>query len=158
MHLIALCRTLRRDRPNHHILIEGRGTARFVSMAKTSNPFPLIIEDTWGSPYVLDAPGYGDRVVVELWEVDAEKLFQLDLFERISTHHFIRRLIRVKTEKVVDILADMYLSSYFNSERIMAGGYEGYSEYTAKLAAQYVPLSERPEYAGAAYRRCFSCE
>ena len=72
--------TLKRGEPNEYIWNKaGHGTVRFIAKAKTVRKFPLTIASEFNLPYLLYKPGYGNRVVGEIFEV--ENLTTLDNFE-----------------------------------------------------------------------------
>lgn len=75
--LVAVYGTLKRGFGNHRVLQDAGG--EFVAIARSVTPFPLVVS---GLPYLLDRPGEGYQVEVELYRVSTlEGLRRLDRLE-----------------------------------------------------------------------------
>ena len=72
--------TLKRGFPNHHYM----AGATFLTEALTVDAFPLVVGNTWFTPYLIPEKGKGHRVMGELWDVPAQIMPVLDELE--STH------------------------------------------------------------------------
>lgn len=52
--------TLKRGQPNHYLMKDAtNGEAKFISTAKTTTKFPLIIATRYNIPFLLDYPSVG---------------------------------------------------------------------------------------------------
>ncbi|XP_018021565.1 putative gamma-glutamylcyclotransferase CG2811 [Hyalella azteca] len=82
MALVFVYGTLKAGEPNHHWLTDPRnGRARLLGRARTVDTFPLVIASRYNIPYLLRAPGVGEHVEGEVYEVDERMLAQLDVLE-----------------------------------------------------------------------------
>lgn len=80
MHRVFFYGTLKRGEPNEHVLKDpALGAVNFIAEARTVREFPLTIASEYNIPYLLMKPGYGHRIVGEVFEV--ENLSVLDRFE-----------------------------------------------------------------------------
>lgn len=75
--LFAVYGTLKRGFGNHQVMLDAGG--EFVADARSVTPFPLVVS---GLPYLLDRPGEGHRVVVELYRIPSNSgVTRLDRLE-----------------------------------------------------------------------------
>ena len=73
----------------------SHGGSRFVSTARTSDAFPLVVGES-GVPYLLgDLVGQGSPVVGELWSISQDTLAGLDEYEGLGKGYYERRAITV---------------------------------------------------------------
>ena len=93
--LVFVYGTLKRGFPNHHYMTG----ARFISMARTVDAWPLVVGNAWFTPYLLPERGSGHQVTGELWEVPDVMMPSLDELE--STHlpnGYRRERIQIEAE------------------------------------------------------------
>jgi len=81
--------TLKRGLSNHHYL----AGARYLGEATTFEAYPLVAPKIW-YPYLIDAPGEGERVKGELYEIDLPTLKRIDRLEEYP-RYYTRRPIQV---------------------------------------------------------------
>jgi gamma-glutamylaminecyclotransferase len=84
--------TLKRGLSNHHYL----AGATYLGRARTKERYPLVAPKRW-YPYLINAPGEGQRVVGELYEIDAATLKRIDRLEEYPSY-YTRREIEVEDE------------------------------------------------------------
>lgn len=105
--------------------------------------YPLYLVGKRQSPWLVDNPGYGNRVYGELFDVDSAALGAMDTLERVSDPDgYTRQTVQVcdETKKVQD--AFVYVKSLAQfSEAIRAGQRVTgpVDEYTLEMAAGYSP-------------------
>jgi len=84
-YIIAVYGTLKRGRPNYPRFL-ARDDVAFIGTGKTSNAYPLYVS---GLPFLIDSPGLGYNVVVEVFAVTERVFAELD---RLEGHpNFYRR-------------------------------------------------------------------
>lgn len=91
-HKVFVYGTLKRGFPNHHYM----SGATFLAEARTVAAYPLVVGNTWFTPYLLPEKGEGHQVAGELWDVPEAMMPALDQLE--STHlpnGYRRHLIEV---------------------------------------------------------------
>jgi gamma-glutamylcyclotransferase (GGCT)/AIG2-like uncharacterized protein YtfP len=74
--LVAVYGTLKRGYGNH-ALLHG---ADFIAEAYTEDKYPLVVHGS-GLPFLVDKPGVGKNVKVEVYLVDKDTLEALDMLE-----------------------------------------------------------------------------
>lgn len=74
--LIAVYGTLKRDKHNHPLLLDSL----YIGEAVTEQRYPLVISRS-GLPFLVDAPGVGKQVHVELYLTDGAMLNMIDTLE-----------------------------------------------------------------------------
>lgn len=86
--------TLKHNFPNWHVVPE---TVIFLGTARTSVPYPLVIDTEMRVPYMLLLPGHPHAHCVhgELYSVNPEELELLDRFEGVPTDFYARRTVDV---------------------------------------------------------------
>ena len=91
-HKVFVYGTLKRGFPNHHYMMG----ATFIADAATVDAYPLVVGNTWFTPYLIPEMGNGHCVKGELWDVPEQMMPALDELE--STHlpnGYRRKLIPV---------------------------------------------------------------
>ncbi|XP_013395289.1 gamma-glutamylaminecyclotransferase-like isoform X2 [Lingula anatina] len=82
LHRVFVYGTLKRGEPNHHVMTNTEnGTAKFVGEGKTTESWPLVIASKYNIPFLLHCKGKGQLVIGEVYDVDDEKMKELDLLE-----------------------------------------------------------------------------
>jgi gamma-glutamylaminecyclotransferase len=128
--------TLKEGFPNFGKNIGTRIPGMFV----TRDRYPLYLVGERHSPWMVNTPGEGKRVVGEVFKVTPEILDRLDILQRVSAPDGYDRVqIAVRsesTEPEVDLLVHAYLKHPRNlaGAVIIAGPL---SEYTLEHAALY---------------------
>lgn len=78
--------TLKRGQPNQHWLTNvANGYAKFLCVAQSIVPMPLIIASRFNIPFLLPFAGHGHRVKGEIYEIDEKMLSKLDVLEDYPT-------------------------------------------------------------------------
>lgn len=81
-HRVFVYGTLKRGQPNHHLMnMHELGRCRLIGGARTDVSFPLVITTRWNLPFLLYAPGHGQRIEGEMYDVDDQMLAFMDQFE-----------------------------------------------------------------------------
>ena len=86
--LIFVYGTLKEDFPNFHINRGSRVPGEFVTVRR----FPLYLVGVRRVPCVLNSPGEGERVIGQVFEVDAAALQQMDMLEGVHESDGYSRL------------------------------------------------------------------
>ena len=134
--LIFVFGTLKEGFPNSGI----NGGARVSGVFLTHERYPLYLVGERHSPWLLDAPGRGEYVSGQVFDVGPEALTRMDLLERVGQPDGYERVqIQVKTrsgDAGALILASAYLKPQgsLDGAKIMAGPL---AEYTLEHAARY---------------------
>ncbi|MRJ02828.1 MAG: gamma-glutamylcyclotransferase [Epsilonproteobacteria bacterium] len=81
--------TLKRGLANHSLLSK----ARYLGKRWTRERYPLVAPKRW-YPYLIDAPGEGEHVAGELYEVDLPTLKMVDRLEEVP-RYYRREVIEV---------------------------------------------------------------
>jgi gamma-glutamylaminecyclotransferase len=85
--------TLKKGFPFHQIGLDG---ARFIGAYRTIQPYPMFVAGPWFAPMILNQPGIGLRVRGELYEIDNERLADIDTLESIGKPGNLRVVIEVE--------------------------------------------------------------
>ncbi|KAK7013342.1 hypothetical protein SK128_018400 [Halocaridina rubra] len=81
-NLVFVYGTLKRNEPNHNWLTkEENGQAKFIGIANMQEKYPLVIASRYNIPYTLAAPGKGENIEGEIYDVDDQMLASLDILE-----------------------------------------------------------------------------
>jgi gamma-glutamylaminecyclotransferase len=80
--------TLKQGFPNHHV---NKGE-RMPGTFKTADKFLLYLVGPRNTPWLVDDPGRGMRIVGEVYRVSEEMLAQMDVLERINEPDGYRRI------------------------------------------------------------------
>ena len=105
-HLVFVFGTLKEGFPNFST---NRGV-RVPGLFTTVAAYPLYLVGERHSPWLLDDPGAGHRVVGELYRVDAETLAAMDRLERVSEPDgYRRKLLELEGEERQLLSAHAYL-------------------------------------------------
>jgi gamma-glutamylaminecyclotransferase len=93
-HRVFVYGTLKRNQPNHHFFEAPElGQCELVGTGRTVASFPLIVTTRWNLPFLLYAPGKGQKINGEVYDVD-DRLMQWmdkfeghpDVYERVKVH------------------------------------------------------------------------
>lgn len=134
--LVFVYGTLKEGFPNVHVNLGSRVPGEF----ETVQAYPLYIVGDSRVPWLVDRPGNGQRVVGQLYRVDARALALMDELEQVDEPGwYARRTIVVRplgqpNGEAVEAFV------YFGSEATLAGTtiHEGpIAEYTARQARGY---------------------
>ena len=134
--------TLKRGFSNHHVLSSGTAS-RFVARGSTLHTFPLII-DAYCIPYLVALPRNakpaGHRIHGELWDVDADRLAELDRFEG-APGRYERRETLVAHRDDADRIerASLYVLPLPRASDFRIDDYALADEYTAAHHRNFVP-------------------
>jgi len=74
--LVAVYGTLKRGYGNHMLL----ANSIYIADGYTEEPYPLVVHGS-GLPFLIDKPGVGKKVRVEVYLVDSDTLNTLDALE-----------------------------------------------------------------------------
>ncbi|XP_050685982.1 putative gamma-glutamylcyclotransferase CG2811 isoform X2 [Eriocheir sinensis] len=97
-HLVFVYGTLRKNMLNHSRLLDAaNGAARCLGLATTTERYPLVIASRYNIPYLLAAPGHGQHVRGEVYEVDDKMLETLDALEN-HPKYYERKEKKIKLE------------------------------------------------------------
>lgn len=102
--LIAVYGTLKKGYGNHLLLTN----AVYVDDAKTYSTYPLVIHGS-GLPFLVDKPGSGKKVTVELYLVNQTELKRIDLLEG-HPNWYERKKRRVTTTNGEVLLPYIYFA------------------------------------------------
>ena len=110
--LIAVYGTLKKGCGNNLLLAD----AVYVDDAKTYSAYPLVIHGS-GLPFLVDKPGSGHKVTVELYLVNESELKRIDLLEG-HPNWYERKKRRVTTTNGEVLLPYIYFApaEYYSDE------------------------------------------
>ncbi len=133
-HHVFVFGTLKEGFPN---FATNRGT-RLQGSFLTIECFPFHLVGERYSPWLLNTPGQGSRVVGQVFDVDDEALAAMDTLERVTEVDGYRRIElfvqAVATSEVISAYAYLKQSELLDPSQIRLGPL---SEYTLELAALY---------------------
>ena len=89
MHRVFVYGTLKRGFPNHDAWLKDYPC---IGRFRTCDAFPLVVGDTWFSPYLIAEPGVGVPVFGEVFELDDRGLEVLDGIEGTDVPCGYRRI------------------------------------------------------------------
>lgn len=101
--LIAVYGTLKKDYSNYHHYLSG---SKYVGPGETLERYPLLIE---GLPYLLNKPGVGEYVSVDLFLVDKKTLIEIDTMEGHPDWYY-REKISIDTVDGTILTASVYFN------------------------------------------------
>lgn len=113
---------------------------RIPGVFVTECPYPLYLVGERHSPWMVNTPGEGKRVVGEVFEVTPGTLERLDILQRVSAPDGYERVQIVVRSQSPESQADLQVHAYLKHPRnltgaqIMAGPF---TEYTREHAARY---------------------
>jgi len=138
MHRVFIYETIKRGFPND---ISGIIDHKFIGACRTVEHYPLVIGGAWHSPYLIDEPGTGHRVLGEVLEVDDHGLQALDRMEGTHVPNGYRRVgISVETDGGIE---PFQAWAYVKSREAIEGIHtEPMEEY--RHDPNYVLPSDRP--------------
>ena len=64
-HHVFVYGTLKTGQPNHHVMSTGDGEARLLGRARSVDNYPMIIANSFNTPYVLYERGKGKVIIFE---------------------------------------------------------------------------------------------
>ncbi|XP_045601954.1 putative gamma-glutamylcyclotransferase CG2811 isoform X2 [Procambarus clarkii] len=98
-NLVFVYGTLRQNEFNHKCLTEEEnGRSRLIDIGTTKEKYPLVIASRYNIPYALAAPGKGEYIEGEVYEVDDKMLATLDKLED-HPRYYERKIIKVLLQK-----------------------------------------------------------
>lgn len=145
-------------------------TIVYLGTARTSSPYPLVIDNIMHIPYILDLPNHPSAQLVhgELYSVTNQNLAMLDQFEGLATGFYVRKQIPLTTtnehntitvqpdpmtDKVLEAGSPVQAFVYFRGSAGPAWAkdltvqllqtFPMYSRYTLEHAADYVKQEDR---------------
>merc|ERR1712039_1019442 len=142
--LVFVYGTLKTDQPNHHWLKNpDNGFMKKIADMQTLEKYPLILDTPWNIPFLLDAPGFGEHILGEVYKVDEAMLSNLDVLEGYPKW-YDRKIIKLKNEEVANELmeAQVYLLSPVDTEKIVNRKFIDYFDHKK---ANYVRGDDRPK-------------
>lgn len=74
--LIAVYGTLKRERHNHPLLLDSL----YIGEGRTEQKYPMVVSRS-GLPFLINKPGVGKKVNVELYLTDKAMLNNIDILE-----------------------------------------------------------------------------
>jgi gamma-glutamylaminecyclotransferase len=89
LHLVAVYGTLKQGRGNHD---RHLSKATYIGDGVTDELYPMVVG---GIPYLIDEPGKGHRVKVEVYQVDNAALLKLDGLEG-HPGWYVRRKLKIR--------------------------------------------------------------
>jgi gamma-glutamylaminecyclotransferase len=126
MHKIFIHGTLKRGFQNHHLVAQHM---RFLLEAKTIEPRPLVVGGRWFSPYLINEPEIGCRVIGEVFETNDEGLALLDNLEGTEVTGGYERIeisIVTKEHAAEKLAVWSYVKARQTIEGILSGPMEKY--------------------------------
>ena len=137
-HLIFVFGTLKQGFPNFAIN-KGR---RLPGVFLTKDRYPFYLVGERHSPWLVDRPGEGERVVGQVFEVDEAALKAMDALERVHEPDGYRRVkIPVAPDRddagaSIDVFVYMKQARHFDLTQAKVGPLR---EYLPEHAALYRP-------------------
>lgn len=165
--IVCVYGTLKYGFPNWPVMPP---TVVYLGTARTSIPYPLVIDNIMHIPYMLDLPNHPTAHIVhgELYSVTSQDLAMLDQFEGLTSGFYIRKQIPFVvtceqsgftphpdpiTDKVLKGGSLVQASVYFRGSAGPAWAKDltvqllqtlpMYSRYTLQQAADYVKREDR---------------
>jgi gamma-glutamylaminecyclotransferase len=130
--------TLKTGFPNFHINTGTRVPGQFV----TAQRFPLYLIGPTQVPWLVNRPGDGERVVGEVFEVDADTLARMDVLEQVDEPLWYAREPLLVRRLDDSTSPPMQVQVYFGSaERLVTASIHAgpLTEYTPTHARGYRP-------------------
>ena len=126
MNLIFIYGTLKTGFPNHNEMLKGE---RLLGVYTTVEKYPLVLTRPWYSPVMFPEPGIGHYVSGEIFDVNDEKLQDLDKFEYVYLPKgFRRHEIKVVSYTGEILTAEAYLRSRKNIKQICSDHLQCYED------------------------------
>jgi gamma-glutamylaminecyclotransferase len=136
--LVFVFGTLKEGFPNFGTNKGVRKPGTFIT--KERYPFYLVGERH--SPWLINAPGQGERILGQVFEVDEASLDAMDKLERITEPDGYRRVV-IDVEpvgeantKILSVFAHLKQAQHFVPEEVRFGPFP---EYTHEHAVLYRP-------------------
>lgn len=136
MHNIFIYGTLKRGYPNHNQYLKNQ---KYIGRYRTVDCYPLVIANKWFAPVLIDEIGKGKHIIGELYQVDEEKLKELDRLEH-TDHVLGYKRIEISIQNIeCDIFSQAY--TYAKNRKYVSDISSLYlSEYTDR---KYIPMKMR---------------
>jgi len=131
--LVFVFGTLKAGFPN---FATNRGR-RVGDVYRTVEPHPLYLVGVRHVPWMIDAPGSGEQVAGEVYEVDAAALAAMDELEGVGrADGYHRKALQVRGDDASVVRAQVYMkrADQLVESDVQAGPL---AEYTAAHAANY---------------------
>ena len=136
MHNIFIYGTLKRGYPNHNSYLDKEN---YLGSYRTVECYPLVIANKWFAPVMLHEPGQGKQVLGELYQVDDDKLAELDRLERTDHSKGYQR-ISIEIRNIAN--DELTYAFTYMKERIHVDNIS--SEYLAEYTdRRYIPVADR---------------
>eukprot|EP00177_Eucheuma_denticulatum_P005105 GFKZ01009303.1.p1 GENE.GFKZ01009303.1~~GFKZ01009303.1.p1 ORF type:complete len:180 (-),score=4.99 GFKZ01009303.1:401-940(-) len=159
--------TLKYGFPNWHAM---PAAAQYLGTARTTVPYPLVVDDRMGCPYVLDLPHHPSAQPVhgELYTVTPDVVAFLDDFEGLASGFYVRKEIDLlvtsepgdrqreadaTSGKVLESGSVIQASGYFRGPAgpewakdltvAYLQTFPMYDRYTAELTSAYITRDQR---------------
>ena len=91
------------------------GRASFVSGGRTVRKFPFVVGSSYNVPFLLDAPGQGNRARGDIFRCDDRMMASLDRFERVPDFYH-RRAEQVEADNGEVLECSLYVLPKFKPE------------------------------------------
>jgi len=137
--LVFVFGTLKAGFPNFAVN-QGR---RVGGVYRTVQPHPLVLMGDRHVPWMIDAPGSGQCVAGELYEVDAAALAAMDELEGVGrADGYHRKALQVQGDDAAVVTAQVYMK---HAEQVTHGDVRvgPLAEYTREHAALYRKRGEQ---------------
>ena len=145
-HLVFSYGTLKRGFPNHHIM--ERIEASYITDARTTGKYPLLLAGKWNTPFMIHEKGHpgSHHVLGELYRVDDKGLSVLDEFEGVHRRYYRRSKINLSTldEKKRSEEAWCYFR-YEATADLLADTSRFLACFGPEAAKDYIPVHQRPK-------------
>ena len=96
MHNIFIYGTLKRGYSNHNQYLKNQ---KYLGRYRTVDCYPLVIANKWFAPVLIDELGQGKQIFGELYQVNDEKLAELDSLEH-TDHILGYKRIEIKIQNI----------------------------------------------------------
>ena len=107
MNRLFIYGTLKKGYPNHDQMLLGE---KFICACTTVERYPLVLTAPWYSPVMIPETGKGHRITGELYEVNNNKLSELDEFEYVHLPRGFRRFeVELETKDGEFLIAEAYM-------------------------------------------------
>jgi gamma-glutamylaminecyclotransferase len=137
--LVFVFGTLKAGFPNFGVN-QGR---RVGTLYRTVQPHPLYLMGARHVPWMIDAPGSGQCVAGELYEVDAAALAAMDELEGVGRPDgYHRKALQVQGDDASVVMAQVYMK---HTEQVTQSDVRDgpLAEYTLEHAARYRKRGEQ---------------
>ena len=147
-HLVFVFGTLKEGFPNFGSNTGTRISGHFETVSR----YPLYLVGERHSPWMVNAPGSGERVMGQLFNVDANALQKMDVLERVTENDGYQRIaIKVRLcaaeqSKEQEFFAYLKHPKHLGAAAMMCGPLKEYSlEHAALYQSRSTPSSQTPK-------------